>query len=373
MEQETYIGFGTIQKLEAILSSYDLNNVFLVTGKQSYSSCGAERALKRTLRQYNVERFSDFEVNPNLKDVRIGIDLFRKSDPGIVISVGGGSVIDMAKLVNILSAQEREPVGYMKGENNVENRMKPLIAIPTTAGSGTEATQFAVVYIDKTKYSVAHKFILPQYAIVDPQFTIGLPPAITASTGMDALSQATESFWAVDSTEESKADSAEAIKLAMGNLESAVNEPTEDSRLKMMKASNLAGRAINITRTTAPHAVSYTFTTHFGIPHGHAVGLTLGKFLVYNNEVDETDCTDQRGAPYVRKTIAELCVLLGAEDADSARNRIDSLMTAIGLEDIFKLNLKREDLDLIAENVNTERMINNPRRITREGLNRILK
>lgn len=372
MNQQIYIGFGKINRLEEILLKTQAKNIFLVTGKKSYTSCGAEGILKKILGQYNVQRFSDFEVNPKIRDVEKGMEIFKKKEYDLMIAVGGGSVIDIAKLINIFSAQTESPLNYISGQKIVAYG-KPFVAIPTTSGSGSESTHFAVVYIDKSKYSVAHEFILPTYAIVDPQFTMSIPPVITASTGMDALSQAIESYWAIDSTDESKKYASESIKLTLNNLEKIVNNPSRESRLNMMKASNLAGKAINITRTTAPHAVSYAFTSYFGIPHGHAIGLTLGKFLVYNSHVSEKDCVDKRGARFVKETIKELCALFDVENTNLARDKIDFLMTLIGLEtDLHKLGIRGKDLNLIVENVNTERLFNNPRKITREDLKRIL-
>lgn len=375
MDQKECVGEGSIENLKKILNSYNPYNIFLVTGKNSYFSCGAEKYLKEILKKYSVFRFCDFEGNPRIEDVKKGITLFREFNPDLVIGIGGGTVLDMAKLLNILSPQPNNPAEYISGNEAIKEEGKPLILIPTTSGTGSEATHFAVVYIDKEKYSLAHKMMLSDYSIVDPKFTLNLPRKITASTGMDALSQAMESYWAVDSTEESKEYSRQAIKLIMGNLEIASNNSSDESRLAMSKAAHLAGKAINITKTTAPHAVSYPFTSYFGIPHGHAVGLTLGKFLVYNSEVTENDCTDKRGSRFVEDTIKELCSLLDVKNANSAKDKIYSLMNKIGLEtNLSTLGIIFEDsLDLIIDNVNIKRLLNNPRKVTKEDLTDLLK
>jgi len=260
-----------------------------------------------------------------------------------MIAIGGGSVIDMAKLI-------RAEV------------LKPLIAIPTTAGSGSEATHFAVVYVKKIKHSLT--FIPPEISIVDPQFTLNLPKPIAASSGIDALSQAIESYWSVNSTEKSKQYSKEAI-LILKDLDRLIDNPTKHSRLAMAKAANLAGKAINITKTTAPHAISYPITSYFNIPHGHAVGLTLGDILVYNS----------KGNNKVKKTISEICNILGVEDAISAKEKIIRMMNTMGLEtDTYKLEITTEkDIKLILDNINLERLKNNPRKITQKYLNNLFK
>jgi alcohol dehydrogenase class IV len=161
---------------------------------------------------------------------------------------------------------------------------KPLIAIPTTSGTGTEATCFAVVYIDKTKYSLKHSSILPDYTIIDPTLTHAMPPLVTAATGMDALAQAIESYWGVKSTHESQAYAREAITLTLAYLKAACQNEVE-ARDAMSRAANLAGKAINLTETTACHAVSYPITSYFNVPHGHAVALTLASMFGYINNL----------------------------------------------------------------------------------------
>ena len=261
MKQEEYLGLGGIKHLEDILKNNHFENIFLVTGKDSYGSCGAEEAVYSLMSRYTFSRFCDFEVNPKIEDVERGISLFREKDYDMIVAIGGGSVLDIAKLIKILSPQSGKPKEYIKKEKEIEVQGMPLVAIPTTAGSGSEATHFAVVYIDKEKYSLAHDYILPEHAILDSKLTTNLPPKITASTGMDILSQAIESYWSVNSKDESKEYAQESISLVLNNLITAVNNPSPRSREFMLKASHLAGKAINITKTTAPHALSYPLTS----------------------------------------------------------------------------------------------------------------
>ena len=371
MSQKEIIGKGTIAKLKEILSERKLNNIFLVTGKSSYEKSGAKDAIEPILSDYKVTHFYDFEVNPKVKDIEKGMEIFKKNNCDFVIAVGGGSVMDIAKSINILASNEGNPTEYIKNQKNIENKGKVLVAVPTTSGSGSEATRSAVVYIDKTKYSLAHEFIIPNYAIVDSQLTMNLPKHITASAGMDALSQAIESYWCIDSTEESKDYAREAIKLIMGNLTDAVNNPTRESREAMAEASFLAGKAINISRTTACHAIAYPITSYFGVPHGHAVALTLAQMLVYNSKVTEKDILDKRGINYVHETLKEIAGLIGADDIQDANKRITSLMEEIGLKTrLSEIGVKTdEDIEIIIKNgFNPQRVNNNPRLLTEETL-----
>ena len=313
------------------------------------------------------------ETKPKLHDIKKGIKLFKENKCDFVIAVGGGSVIDIAKSINILAVKSEPAEKYIKGELKITNKGKTSVAIPTTSGSGSEATHFAVVYIDKTKFSLAHEdYMLPNYSIVDPQLTITLPKKITASTGMDALCQGIESFWCVNSTDKSKAYAREAIKLAINNLKEAVNNPSKESREAMAKAAHLAGKAINISKTTAAHAVSYPITSYFNIPHGHAVALTLPYFIPFNIQVTEKDILDKRGVNYVKETTKELLTILNTETKEEAQNKILNLMQEINLN--TKIKLGKEDIEIIIKNgFDPQRVKNNPRLLTEENLRGILK
>ena len=142
----------------------------------------------------------------------------------------------------------------------------------------------------------------------------------------------------------------------------------------MSKAAYLAGRAINVTRTTAPHAVSYPLTAHFGVPHGHAVALTLGEFLVYNSRVSDDDVTDPRGTSHVRRVVDELVQMLGCETAEEGRERVRAMMRAIGLAtELSALGIPSPAAaDLVVRQVNVERMVNNPRALNSDRLRDIL-
>ena len=375
-KQKEYHGYNSIKNLKEILSKHNLKNIFLVTGKASYEQCGAKMAIEPHLEGYNAINFHDFEVNPKLEDIEAGINIFRKNNCDFVIAVGGGSVMDIAKSINVLAANDGKSVYYIEKKKNIENKGKALVAIPTTAGSGSEATKFAVIYINKTKYSLDHGFMLPDYSIVDPQFTINLPKNIAASTGMDALCQAIESYWSVNSTEESKIYAGEAIRLAIRNLADAANNPSRKSKEAMSKSAHLAGKAINISKTTACHSISYPITSYFNVPHGHAVALTISQMLIYNSQVAEDDILDKRGTAYVNRAIGEILDLLGVKTAAMGSEKIISLMKEIGLNTkLSEMGINTaKDIGLILKNgFNPDRVKNNPRRLNEGSLRRILE
>jgi len=304
MEQTIIRGQGSINNLTEILRQNRPGHIFLVTGHDSFAASGAETLLRKIISPFPTTRFSDFEVNPKLEDITKGFELFKKSGSDYIIGSGGGSVIDTAKTISVLACNHGNAQDFVKGKKALSDDKIPTIIIPTTAGTGSESTHFSVVYIGKTKYSLAGEAMLPHVAVLDHGFTHSLSPRITASTGMDALCQGIESFWSVNSTDESRRFSEKAITFALSSLEKAVNDPDDASRETMILASNYSGRAINIAKTTAAHAVSYPFTSYFNIPHGHAVALTLPHFIEFNHEVDEYSVQDKRGLSFTKQRIS---------------------------------------------------------------------
>lgn len=357
-----YFGVGCLNSIRSIMERHKATRIFLVTGGKSFFVSGAQAAITPYLDGKIVVRFSDFSVNPKIGDVIKGVSELRQAKSDIVIAIGGGSAIDMAKLINITFPSIYEPHDIVTGKKSIDMRGLPLIAIPTTAGSGSEATHFAVVYVDSTKYSLAHKYILPDYSIVDPSLTYGLPPGLTAVSGFDALCQAVESYWAITATEESQEYASQSIRMILSSLESAVNSPNREARKTMSLAAHLAGKAINITKTTAPHAISYPLTTCFNIPHGHAAALMLGKFFVINSRTEGVKWNDPRGTQYVQNIMHELYGLFDCADARECSEKWYKLMAAAGLETRLEpLGIcHQSDIDLIIKNVNAERLDNNP-------------
>lgn len=375
MKQKIYTGYDSYKEIYGILDNFSPKKIFLVTGKKSYLLSNTKKLLSEFIDKYKYIRFFDFEINPKIDDIKRGISLFNYEKCDFVIGVGGGSVMDIAKSISILATQQGDLKEFIKGKTYLKQRQIPSIMIPTTAGTGSESTHFAVVYISKIKYSLAHYSLLPDFVILDPTFTENLPTYVTACTGMDALCQGIESFWSVSSTEESRAYSEKAIKLVMSNIVKNVNSPDKKSRENLLIASNLAGRAINIAKTTAPHAVSYPITSYFNIPHGHAVALTLPYFIEFNNDVSLENLQDNRGIKFVKNRMSELFIILKVKIVDEAKDKIINIMKKINLETkLSKLGINRSNIDIIIENgFNPQRVKNNPRIITEIDLWNLLE
>lgn len=363
MEQKEFLHTPLGESLEIVLEELGAaERILVVTERNVFEKTGAQKICDDVLCGKEVVIFDNFSPNPTIEEVALGIETWRQVRPDLVIAVGGGSSIDMAKAINILAAHDGVLEDYVTGARPLQNRSVRLVAVPTTTGTGSEATHFAVVYINNIKYSLAHAHMLPDYAVVDSTLTHSLPKPVAASTGLDALSQAIESYWSVGSTEESKVYAQNAITLCMEHLVHAVNEGDSLSRRAMSEAAYLSGKAINISKTTASHAMSYPLTKHFGIPHGHAVALTLPELIRFNAEVSEVDVADARGITYVKDTLGEINTFLGAKSADEAADVVRNLVATIGLETrLGACGVVEGDIQNLLPEMSLERAKNNPR------------
>ena len=247
-KQTVYAGYGSIKHLKSIISGAE--KPFIVCSKRG---CGQIPLLRSAV------YFNEFTPNPDINEVFAGIELFEKEGCDFIVSFGGGSAIDVAKSINILN--EKHPRANHS-------------AIPTTAGTGSESTSFAVIYKNGKKLSVEHENILPDYTILDPEFLSTVPTYQKKSTLSDALCQAVESVWARGKTNQSKAYALSAINLIYENINDYLQSNSK-SALILLQAANLSGKAINISKTTAAHAMSYKLSDVLGITHGHAVALCL--------------------------------------------------------------------------------------------------
>jgi len=372
MTQETFFEWNGIRCVPELLRRYKVRRLFFVVDKSAYASCGAEKKLSTLEKAHEVVRFSEFAKNPKKEDVEKGRELYRKTPFDAILAIGGGSAIDMAKLIR--AAGHRHTVDDLIDKRATYDEKFPLfIAAPTTAGTGSEATHFAVIYRDKSKYSVAHPTLLPDVAIVDPSLTASMPSRLTAITGFDAFSHAIESYWAVGATYESQKYAKDALARIMKGFETAIHNPTQQAREDMAYGAHYAGKAIDISKTTAPHAFSYIFTSYFGIPHGHAVAMTLGRMIEYNMRVLASDVMDPRGANYVRNTIQEIFEMLGCQNAKEARDKVEALMERAGLATrLSQIGITKSEIKFCAQSVNSERLGNNPRVMREPAITKLL-
>ena len=247
--------------------------IALVTGGAAYRLCGAEKFFDEFFAGHpdmTITRLIVPNANPKVETVQTLLNEIKGATDAF-IAVGGGTTIDTAKLLN-LAIVSGMSVKELLTQKSAPEKLLPCMAFPTTAGSGAEATRFAVCYDGEMKYSIDFEVIRPSAVALVPEFAATLPIYQKLSTNFDAYAQAVESLWANGATDESREYANRALVLMKEN-----NWP---------EASYWAGRAIDISRTTAAHAFSYYLTSHYGIPHGHAVYMVF-EYICRNNNHPE--------------------------------------------------------------------------------------
>ena len=299
-----------------------------------------------------VVKFKDFSPNPSYESVIDGVRIFIENKCKMIVAVGGGSAIDVAKCIKLFSNLDHNR-NYLKQElipNSVQ-----LLAMPTTAGSGSESTKFAVIYYKGEKQSVSDESCIPSTVILDEFSLNTLPEYQKKSTMLDALCHAMESYWSVNSTEESRLYSKEAIGLILANYNGYLMN-TNEGNIGMMKAANIAGKAINISQTTAGHAMCYKLTSLFGISHGHAAALCVSKLFPYMvNNMDK--CIDSRGEEFLGNIFNDIAKIYGCKSPIFAAKKFDEIISSL------KLDVPKYDSNvfkLLVSSVNSERLKNNP-------------
>jgi alcohol dehydrogenase class IV len=291
-------------------------------------------------------------------------DFIRNGKFDTVLAIGGGTILDTAKCAAILAKHEGKIEDFVsKKKYKLTKKGLPLIAIPTTAGTGSEVTPWATVWgNDKKKYSLTSNLMFPYLAIVDPALTDTLRPKETAEPGIDALCQAIEAYWNVNSNSKSDKYALEAIRILSENLEKTVNNPNSNNRDEVALGSLRGGLAFSNTQTTICHSVSYPMTAHFGIAHGQATSVTLPLFIEYT--LPSLSLIKQQ----------KFYNALGVVDQREASKKIKDIMKACGLKTrLSELGIPREKIDIIvSEGFHPDRAKNAPRIPSPEELKRML-
>lgn len=306
-----------------------------------------------------VVKFSDFQPNPLYESVVEGVRLFRDAGCELIAAVGGGSAMDVAKCIKLYSNMDSSE-NYLK-QTIVPNDV-PLFAVPTTAGTGSEATRYAVIYYNGEKQSVADYSCIPSTVLFDASALKTLPMYQKKATMMDALCHAVESFWSVNSTEESMGYSRNAIRMIIANMESYLANDDEGNA-NMLKAANFAGKAINITQTTAGHAMCYKLTSLYGIAHGHAAAICDKVLIPYMMQHPE-HCIDPRGAEHLNSVYAGIADAIGCNNTAQLADAFAQIVNEL---DFKPIAVKAAgDIDLLKTSVNPVRLKNHPIQLTVE-------
>ena len=300
-------------------------------------------------------RFSDFQPNPLYESVVDGVKKFRDESCDSIIAVGGGSAMDVAKCIKLYSNLPGNGAGgaWLKAEI-IPNGIS-FLAMPTTAGTGSEATRYAVIYYDGAKQSITSESFIPETVLMDPNSLKTLPLYQKKATMCDALCHAIESFWSVNSSDESKVYSREAIKGVLKHMDGYLAN-TEDGNAGMLMAAHKAGQAINITQTTAGHAMCYKITSLFGSAHGHAAILcdrVLFRWMIEN----ANKCIDPRGEQYLKNIFSEIAYAFGCKTPEQGAQKLEDLF------EILELSIpvaSDEQFEELKTSVNPVRLKNHP-------------
>lgn len=266
--------YEAMSGIKDIIEAENIKSVLLVTDKFLHES-GITKELESILKANGVKCavYDDTCPNPTVHNVEQALKVYKSQKCQALIAFGGGSSIDCAKAVGALVAYPKKNLNQLKGMLRVLRKIPTLVAIPTTAGTGSEVTVTAVITDSETKhkYTMNNFTLIPYYAILDPAVTYTLPPSLTATTGMDALTHAVEAFIGRSTSKETRRLSLEAVKLIFENIETAYNDGANSkARKNMLIASYKAGIAFSKSYVGYIHAVAHTLGGQYNVPHGLA-------------------------------------------------------------------------------------------------------
>jgi len=371
---KVYFGEGMIEKVGEETKKFG-KRALVVTGKNSAKKTGALQKVENSLRKAGVEMvlFEGVEPNPSLETVEKGAQLIKKRECEVIVGLGGGSAMDAAKGMAILFTNPAPLTQYF-GINKVKKAPLPVVEIPTTAGTGSEVTPYAVLTDTQMEHpqkrAIGDPLLFPQVALVDPQLTLTLPTSITADTGIDALSHAIEGYTSNNSQPVSDVLALKAVELLAHYLPEIMDNPENTKvRSRLLYASLLAGMVIAQTGTTLVHGMNYRITTDFGLPHGRAIGILLPWVCEFNLSANYDKFVS------LAKTLGENIEGLPREEAaKKAVEGIQKLILRLGLPQNLKdRGIEEKTIRKFAEEVmqNKRKLASNPRPATLEDIIKI--
>lgn len=346
-------GEDSTTKIKDIILEKEKKNVLIVTDNNLYSlglldkmiSSFEEAGIRYSL-------YKDVVPNPTITNIEEGLKIYKENGCEAIVAFGGGSPMDTAKGIGARVVRPRTPISKMKGLLKVGKKLPLLIAVPTTAGTGSETTVAAVISnpVTHEKYPVNDPKLVPSYAVLDPNLIVGLPGKITSTTGMDALTHAIEAYIGGSNTKKTKESAKIAVKLIFENLEETYNNPTnKEARNNMLIASYHAGVAFTRAYVGYVHALAHTLGGFYGVPHGLANSILLPVVL------------EEFGSK-AHKKLAELADLVSLVDVNlSCKEKAEALILEIkkmnermGIPCVLKDIIKEEDIPLMVKRADEE-------------------
>ena len=361
---------NTKEDIKKFIDDKSFNKIFILCGKKSFITSGAENLFKKLINDKEIKLFYKNSELPILEELIDIINEIKKFKPDLILGVGGGAVIDYAKMANVVDVRPDLENLIINYSYPFKKKNTKLAVIPTTAGSGAEVTSNAVIYVDGIKHSFESELLIPDNFFLVPEFLISAPNKIKASAGFDAIAQALESLISKKSNDQSVNYASKSLRVSINSYISFLNDPNIKNATEMSIASNLAGKAINISKTTAPHAASYPFTSLFNISHGHAVGLFFERFFKFNY-----DNLDKSETSFDLKQRFELIFnLFDVKNINDFNSKIILMKKKAKLEDnleILNINVKKSS-EKIIKGINLLRLGNNPVKINEKDILKII-
>jgi alcohol dehydrogenase class IV len=369
------MGIDSLNKLPEVCIPYG-KRILLVTGRSAMKSTGLSKRVAASLENkgFRTTIFDKVPSEPNLDIVDIGVRCALENDSEIVVGLGGGSALDVAKALAGIANKNTSIKRYMAGRK-VEFRGIPFIAIPTTAGTGAEVTPNAVLLDEnkKIKKSVRSPYLFAQTAIVDPKLTLSLPPNYTAYSGADALSHAIEAYTSLNSNFLTDALCIEAIRLIGKSLVKVYKEGLRlDLRENMLYGSLLAGIALFNARAGATHGIAHPLGAIYGIHHGLVCGCLLPYVMEFNLSVAEVQKKYSKIAVALGKDVGNLNFLEGAKIAIA---KIRQILSELDFpKNLSELGVRRDDFSkIIEDSMPSGSLKANPKKVNRDDARTILE
>jgi alcohol dehydrogenase class IV len=364
---QLHFGQGSLERLPQELKQWNPHSILLVSDP-GVLKAGITAKVETLIVDagYRVTIFSEVEPDPRIETAEACANAARSCKADVIIGVGGGSAMDIAKVAAVL-AYSKQHIHSMFGIEQVNAAGLALILVPTTAGTGSEVTHIAILSDEQEhlKKGIVSKFLFPRLAIVDPLLTLGVPAAVTAASGMDALLHAVEAFTSKNANDLSDTLARRAMRLISENLRDAYqNGQNLEARTGMLEGSMLAGMAFANAGVTAVHAFAYPIGAEFHIPHGVANSIMMGPVLTFNISgnpakfAEVAECISEKIDGTSVQDRAELSVAIMkqlAHDIDIPKN-------------LSSFGVRKEHIPNLADGVLkvTRLLANNPRAITRD-------
>jgi alcohol dehydrogenase class IV len=367
LPKRVVFGDGIEEKIGAEAKGLGAKKALIVTDG-TIEKAGLLEKVEKFLREaVEVDIFDKVESEPTLAAAETVAEAARAAKYDLIVGVGGGSVMDMAKVASAAASNPEQGVSEFLGANKIANPSVPKILVPTTAGTGAEATPFTLIIVEGKKKAIASPYNLADVVLISPSFTATMPPKVTASTGMDAMSHAIEAFLSTGSNPLTDSFALEAIRKIADNLEVAFSHgDNRDARLKMSLAAMLAGMAFGNAGVIAGHAAAHTFGARYKIPHSVSAALALPHIMEYNAQ---EPAVKEKLVKVAREMGEDISRLTEEEVALRAIARVRGLLEKLELPTrLADVNVPKEDLQALAESMMKEKgyMTRNPRKIEHE-------